>query len=319
MCRMSPPASTIATGDQLAPGSVLFGYRIEAVLGRGGMGTVYKAVQISLARPVALKVLGGRYARHPHLAEGFLAEARASARLTHPHLVTVHDVHADPARQLYAYAMEFVPGETLTQLVQRQGPLTRQYALHLVYQVAQALGAAHRQGLVHRDVKPGNILVTAQGLAKLADLGLVRDLLEGRRQHLGGSSLLTIVGTPGWAAPEQSRDPQQATPASDVFALGCTLYYALTGEPPFAGSTVIDTIVRVCMDEPQFPAEFPRDCRQLLALMLAKDPGERLPDGDAVVRALEDLAHGRLPRLEGGRTMAAVRSPVPVRRVRLRR
>ncbi|MCS6969616.1 MAG: serine/threonine-protein kinase [Planctomycetota bacterium] len=300
------------TSDALAPGAELFGYRIEGVLGRGGMGTVYKAIQVSLSRPVALKVLGGRYARHPHLAQDFLSEARASARITHPNLVTVHDVHADPERQLYAYAMELVPGSTLSQLLREQGPLSRQYALHLVYQIAQALSAAHRAGLVHRDVKPDNILVTPQGLAKLLDLGLVRDRLEGQRQRVAGRHLLRIVGTPGWAAPEQSRDPDEASAASDVFGLGCVLYCALTGQPPFVGSTVIDTIVRVCTEEPAYPADFPRDCRQLLALMLAKDPAQRLADGEAVVRALEDLAKGRTPRLEG---QAPLRRPLP----RLRR
>jgi len=310
--------------EVIPTGTELFGYRIEGVLGRGGMGTVYKATQLSLLRTVAVKVLGGRFARHPQLANDFLREARSSAKLTHQNLVMVHDVHTDPSRNLYAYAMEYVPGITLGAMVTEQGVLKRATALHLIYQIAQALAAAHRADLIHRDIKPDNILVTQNGLAKLLDLGLVRDRLEGQAARQPGRRLLTIVGTPGWSAPEQSRNPDDGSTASDVFSLGATLFFALTGQQPFSGETVIDLIVRVCTEELVYPASIPRDCQQLLDLMLAKDPENRLPDGEAVVKALEDLAKGKVPKLTdtGSRELATVggtRTPSPGIRRRLRR
>lgn len=307
--------------DQLAPGTELFGYRVEKVLGKGGMGTVYKATQLSLQRPVALKVLGGKVVRNPQLAADFLKEARATAKLSHQNLVMVHDVHAEPARNLYAYSMEYVPGVTVNRLVAEQGPLKRQLALHVTYQIASALAAAHRADLIHRDVKPENILVTQNGLAKLLDLGLVRDRLEGQVVRSPGRRLLTLVGTPEYSAPEQSRNPDEASTASDVFSLGGTLFQMLTGQQPFTGETVIDLIVRVAMEPVDYPATMGRDCRQLLELMLAKQPEDRLPDGDAVVKALEDIAKGKAPRLpEDSGDLATsgnpMRTPLPVRRRR---
>ena len=317
--------TTPTPSDGIAPGTELFGYRFEGVLGRGGMGTVYKATQLSLQRTVAVKVLGGRFARSPQLANDFLREARATAKLTHQNLVMVHDVHADPARKLYAYAMEYVPGTTLSRLVTEQGALKRASALHIAYQIGQALAAAHRADLIHRDIKPDNILVTQNGLAKLLDLGLVRDRLEGQTVRSPGRRLLTIVGTPEWSAPEQSRNPDEASTASDIFSLGATLFFAMTGQAPFTGDTVIDLIVRVCTEDLAYPASIPRDCQVLLDLMLAKDPERRFPDGDALIKGLEDLAKGKTPQLEEGddagpgRTPIPGRTPLPGRRRRLRR
>ncbi len=315
---MMTPAPT----EGILPGTELFGYRFEGVLGKGGMGTVYKATQLSLQRIVAVKVLGQRFARNPTLANDFLKEARATAKLTHQNLVMVHDVHADPDRKLYAYAMEYVPGLTMSDMVAQQGPLKRAAALHVIYQIAQALAAAHRADLIHRDIKPDNILITQNGLAKLLDLGLVRDRLEGQTARPSGKRMLSIVGTPEWSAPEQSRNPDEASTASDVFSLGATLFFALTGQPPFTGDTVIDLIVRVCTDDVTYPTSIPRDCQQLLDLMLAKDPERRLADGDALVRALEDMSKGKVPKLDESGELAGVapgRTPLPGRRRRLRR
>ncbi|MBN8524475.1 MAG: serine/threonine protein kinase [Planctomycetes bacterium] len=322
----TPPPTTPLPPEAIPPGTELFGYRLEGVLGRGGMGTVYKATQLSLQRPVAVKVLGGRFARNPALAEDFLKEARSTARVTHQNLVMVHDVHAAPDQRLYAYSMEYVPGTTLTRMVTEQGPLKRASALHIVYQIAQALAAAHRADLIHRDIKPDNILVTGNGLAKLLDLGLVRDRLEGSANAARnpGKRMLTIVGTPEWSAPEQSRNPDEASTASDVFSLGATLYFALTGQQPFSGETIIDLIVRVCTEEVRYPGTMSRDCQQLLDLMLAKSEDNRLADGGAVVKALEDVAKGKTPRLDdtGSGELAAIapgRTPLPRRRRVLRR
>jgi serine/threonine-protein kinase len=292
--------------DGLPNGSELFGYVVEGLLGRGGMGNVYLAKQKSLDRQVALKVLHPHRLRNPAAVESFLREARAAAQLNHANLVGVHDVHAEPERRLYCYSMEYVQGITASKLVQTQGLLKRSQALHLVYQIAKALGHAHRHGLVHRDIKPDNILVSANGAAKLLDLGLVRDRIEQTAES--GSRILSIVGTPEYSAPEQHRNPKQAVPASDVYSLGATLFFLLSGRPPFSGDTVIDLIVRVATEQITYPSAIPADCRRLLDLMLAKRPAERFYDGDAVVEALRGISEGRLPTLhpegfsEGGTT-----------------
>jgi serine/threonine-protein kinase len=299
-------STEIHTKEGLPPGTELFGYEIERLLGRGGMGNVYLAKQKSLDRQVALKVLHPQRLRNPASVESFLREARAAAQLSHANLVAVHDVHADPERKLYCYSMEYVQGITASRLLQTQGVLKRAQALHLVYQVAKALGHAHRHGLVHRDIKPDNILVMQNGSAKLLDLGLVRDRIEQTAES--GSRVLSIVGTPEYSAPEQHRNPKQAVPASDVYSLGATLFFLLVGRPPFNGDTLIDLIVRVATEQLSYPSGVPADCRRLLDLMLAKRPADRLYDGDAVVEALRGIAEGRLPALhpdgfnEGGTT-----------------
>jgi eukaryotic-like serine/threonine-protein kinase len=290
---MSGEIST--TPKELPQGTELFGYHIERLLGRGGMGNVYLAKQLSLDRQVALKVLHPQRLRHPTAVESFLREAKAAGQLSHANLVAVHDVHIDAERKLYCYSMEYVQGITATRLLQSQGVLKRSQALHLIYQVAKAMGHAHRHGIVHRDIKPDNILVTQNGSAKLLDLGLVRDRIEPSSES--GSRILSVVGTPEYSAPEQHRIPKQAVPASDVYSLGATLFFLLVGRPPFSGETLIDLIVRVATEQVSYPASMPVDCRKLLDLMLAKRPADRLYDGDAVVEALKTLSEGRTPTL----------------------
>ncbi len=278
------------TGDALAPGSELFGYAIQRVIGKGGMGTVYLAKQLSLGRQVALKVLHPSRLRSQPQIDQFVREAQNAGRFNHPHLVLVHDAHVDAARGLYCYSMEYVPGRTLAKLVSERGPLGASTALHLIYQIAKALAHAHRAGLVHRDVKPDNILVADNGLAKLADLGLVHDKLEGVGSS--GRSVLALVGTPEYSAPEQSRDPKRVTAACDAYSLGACLYFALTGRPPFVGTTVIDTIVKAATETAELPDHLEAGQRVLLGHLLARSPVDRFADGDAVVQALEALARG---------------------------
>jgi serine/threonine-protein kinase len=275
-------------------GIEIFGYVIEKRLGKGGMGTVYLAKQKSLDRLVAIKLMHSNRLKTPGAVESFLREARNAAKLNHPNLAAVHDVHADESLGLYCYSMEYVEGVTAGKLVQTHGPLKRSQALHIIFQVAKALGHAHRNDIVHRDVKPDNILVTTSGTAKLLDLGLVRDRIENQGDQ---QRVLSIVGTPDFSAPEQHRNPKTAVAASDVYSLGATLYYLLTGRPPFAGDTIIDLIVRAATEPIAYPALVPADCRRLLDLMLGKRPSERFYDGDAVVEALKNLAAGRMPTL----------------------
>lgn len=288
--------------DDLAPGTTIFGYVIERVLGRGGMGTVYLAKQISLSRHVALKVLHPSRVKNPKAADDFFREAAAAARLNHPNLVGVHDLQADTQRGLYVFSMEYVAGLTGVQLIAEQGVLSRAQALHLIFQIASALAYAHKQGFVHRDIKPENILVIDGKIAKLLDLGLAYNRLGSvgpatPDRHQSSGRKLSIVGTPDYSSPEQSRNPQKATAASDVWSLGATLYYLLTGETPFDGETIIDLIVSSAIDPLAYPAQVTTDCRSLLELMMAKDTANRLANGDEVLTALQQISRGERPTL----------------------
>lgn len=287
--------------ESVQVGAEIFGYRLLSVLGRGGMGTVFKAEQISLGREVAVKVLHSNRIRNQDQVDRFLAEARAAGRLNHPNLVAVHDAHADAANGIYCYSMELVSGTTLGHMLKERGVLPRPTALHLLYQAAKALGHAHKNGLVHRDVKPDNILVTPQSIVKVADLGLVRDRLEGLTPSSSNGRRLSIVGTPEYSAPEQSRNPGRATPASDCYSLGAVLFTMLVGRPPFSGETVIDLIVRVAIEEPVYPDAMSADCKQLLDILLAKHPDDRYATGDELASALEAIARGqKLPEPASG-------------------
>ncbi len=325
--------------DALHPGTLVLGYVIERVLGRGGMGTVYLARQLSLNRLVALKVLHPSRVKNPKAADDFFREAAAAAKLNHPGLVGVHDLQMDTQTGIYAFSMEYVPGRTVFELVRDDGPLSRALALTLIAQVAQAMTYAHKSGFIHRDVKPENILVVDGRTAKLLDLGLAYNRLGnlGRGSSSDRQSSmrrLTLVGTPDYSAPEQSRNPSLATYASDVWSLGATLYFMLTGRTPFDGETIIDLIVSAAIDPLEFPDQVTADCRQLIELMMAKQPIDRLADGEEVLSALQQMHRGAPPTLPvryqaaggarpvlrevGGETSAA-RRRVPPRRVPPRR
>ena len=302
--------------EALAPGTDLFGYTIEKVLGRGGMGTVYLARQRSLSRQVALKVLHPSRVKTAKAAEEFFREAAAAGRLNHPGLVGVHDLQSDPERGIYAFSMEYVQGRTAYKLVSDDGPLPRVTALNIIAQVASALAYAHKHGFVHRDIKPENILVSDEGQARLLDLGLAYNRLGAvggpqPERHQSSGRRLILVGTPDYSAPEQSRNPDKALPASDVWSLGGVLYFLLTGATPFDGDTVIDLIVAAATEPLEFPDQVSEDCRRLIELMMAKPVAERLADGAAVVAALQQVAQGQRPTLPG----QAAAAPTPVRRI----
>ncbi len=212
-------------------GRTLGQYRIGPVIGHGSMGRVYQAEHEFLCRPCAIKVLNpGLVARQPQIREQFWSEARVVANLVHPHVVTVHNLGSD--RDYHFIEMEYVPGGiSLRETLIKEGPLEPVRASKLVRQVVQALGAAHRSGLVHRDVKPANVLLTREGQAKLADFGLVR--------HRGDleSSVVKVAGTPTFMAPELFAG-SPATPRSDMYAVGVMFYYLLTARLPFAADRI---------------------------------------------------------------------------------
>jgi len=263
-------------------------YRILDSIGRGGMGQVFKGEHTVLHRVVAVKVLP-RHKSNPEAVQNFLREIRAQAMLDHPNLVRALDAGMD-GNVVYLIT-EYVPGNDLRKLIRQRGPLRMHAAASIVSQVAAGLHHAHQKGLVHRDVKPGNILVTNQGLAKLSDLGLAgpagRDAVHDPRYG-------RIVGTVDYLSPGHIRDPHNPVPAWDIYSLGCTLYYAVTGKVPFPGGSTADKVRAHCelkpLDprrlNPQLDAAFV----DVMADMMAKHPNERIGSAAEVITRLEPWA-----------------------------
>ena len=261
-------------------------YWVGGVIGRGSMGRVYEAEHLTLARPCAIKVLNpGLLARQPAMRDMFWAEARVVANLVHPNIVTVHNLGSD--RGYHFIEMEYVPGGvTLKEKLVREGAFDPMRAAVLVRQVVDALGAAHRSGLVHRDIKPSNVLLTSAGHAKLADFGLVRRLSE---LELAGA---TVGGTPTFMAPELfSGSP--ASPRSDLYAVGVMLYYLLSTRLPFASdkiSRLIDLHRRAPLpDVRKIAPEVNDDLVAILEKCLAKLPGDRFESADELAEALDSV------------------------------
>ncbi|MFW5845470.1 MAG: serine/threonine-protein kinase [Planctomycetota bacterium] len=294
----------------LQPGNELGPYQLKRTLGSGGMGTVYLATQLRLDRDVALKVIKPSRVVNPGAAENFLREAARTAQLNHPHLVAVHDAGRDEATGLVYYAMTYVDGSTLRRVVINQKTIPPEHALRLAHECALGLGHAHQQGLVHRDLKPDNVLISQEKRAMVTDLGLAMDRLG--NQRLNSAKTLAIVGTPEYAAPEQSRNPSRAVPASDVFSLGCCLHFMLTGKDPFDGETLLDLVVRVATEEPDGWEDLAPAHRDLLELLMAKDPEDRPADGSEAAEAITLTARGAGT---GGKR----RSAASIRRRRRRR
>ena len=266
-----------ASAPQVAVGTELAGYRIELLLGRGGMGVVYRAHDLALDRRVALKLLAPELAADVHFRERFLRESRLAASLDHPAIVPIYDA-GEVAGQLYI-AMRLVDGTDLKRLLAEEGKLEPERALGLVEQVADALDAAHERGLVHRDVKPSNVLLDQRGHCYLADFGLSRRLVEQADYSGGGRSL----GTVDYVAPEQIRG-EELDGRADLYSLGCLLYECLAGRPPFGGSS--DTAIvfaHLQEDPPGLPGLDP-----VMRKALAKEPDERYQSGRELVAAARD-------------------------------
>lgn len=256
-------------------------YRLDSVLGRGGMAVVWRGVDTRLDRPVAVKVLDGAALAESGGVQRFHQEARTVARLTDPHVVSVYDVGSDGDR--HYLVMELVHGESLAALL-ANGPLPVRRAVEIAAQVCEALGAAHVAGVVHRDVKPGNILIDDKGRVKVCDFGIAR-LVGAAQPQL--TAVGAMIGTSQYMAPEQvSGGPVDAR--TDLYALGCVLYTMLAGVPPFQGEAAISVAWQQLHHEPEPIAvrrpEVPAPLAALVDRLLAKDPGDR-PGSAAQVRA----------------------------------
>jgi serine/threonine-protein kinase len=211
-------------------GQKIPGYKIIGKLGAGAMATVYKAKQLSLDRMVAIKVLPPKFAGNPQFIERFYAEGRAAAQLNHPNIVQAFDVGR--AGDLYYFIMEYVDGRTVYDDIVKHKRFSEAEALDIIIQIAEALEHAHAKGLIHRDVKPKNVMMTREGVAKLADMGLARAITD---KEAAEAEAGKAFGTPYYISPEQIRGEKDIGPPADIYSLGATLYHMVTGTVPFDG------------------------------------------------------------------------------------
>ena len=272
-------------GTALAPGTTVAGYQVETLIGRGGMGAVYRAREEGLGRKVALKVIAPELAQDERFRERFLRESRIAASLDHPHVIPIYQAGEEDG--LLFLAMRYVEGYDLAKLVAEEGALEPRRALELLGQIAEALDAAHEKGLVHRDVKPSNVLIAeAAGREHcyLGDFGLTK-----RTGSLSGVTAAgEIVGTLEYVAPEQiTGDPLDER--SDVYSLGCVLYECLTGQAPFPRATDVALLWAHVHEEPTPPSkarpDLPKELDTVLARALAKEPGRRYRSAGELIAA----------------------------------
>jgi WD40 repeat protein/tRNA A-37 threonylcarbamoyl transferase component Bud32 len=327
----APPDVQAFLAPPEGPGEIgrLGGYRVLGVLGQGGMGTVLRAEDPGLCRPVALKVMRPGLAVHESARERFLREARAAAALRHEHVVTVYQVGED--RGVIFLAMEFLPGQSLEQRLRGGATLPLPELLRVGREVALGLAAAHDEGLIHRDIKPANIWIegkeeggrmkdesktdtrsTSSSIlhpssfkkVKILDFGLARAV----RQESGLTQVGVVVGTPGFMSPEQAAG-QPVDGRCDLFSLGCVLYQAATGRPPFRGTDMISTLMAVALQDPPPPRQLnpalPQAVSDFILKLLAKNPADRPASAHAVAQTLSDLAAPPAPRRTGRRLLVA--------------
>lgn len=279
-------------------------YRIVDSLGQGGMGQVFKAEQTPTGLVVAVKVLP-KAKSTPEAVKSFENEMRALARMDHHKLVRAIDMGHDG--NVHYLVTEYVPGCDLRKLVRRDGPLNMEQAAAILYQVAEGLAHAHARGLIHRDVKPGNVLVTPEGEAKLSDLGLAGPIAgDAEKDPRFGK----IVGTADYLSPDHIKTPWDPQPAWDIYSLGCTLYYAVTGKVPFPGGTTSDKARAHCELRPLDPRRLTPNLSapfvDLMADMMAKDSAQRIRTADEVMVRLLPWIKRPLPESSANRAFSPV-------------
>jgi len=282
------------------------GYELVAKLGQGGMGAVFKATQLSIGRTVALKILPPRLAKNKEYVARFFREARSAAKLNHPNIVQAID--AGEADGYDYFAMEFIEGRSVEHMLKAGGALSEEQALEIVRDIGRALDYAHDANIIHRDIKPGNILLTTEGTAKLADLGLAR---EATSQATNLTQAGFAIGTPDYISPEQVRGETEIDGRSDVYSLGATLYEMLTGLPPFAGGSANEVMAKH-LAEPTPNAhradpEVSTSAARIASKAMAKEPGRRYQTAGEMVGDIERA-------LAGGEVSAPVHAASQSRR-----
>ncbi|MFI6920403.1 protein kinase [Nonomuraea spiralis] len=282
-------------------------YVLADRLGGGGMGEVWRADDLVLGRAVAVKVMMPALSENPTFTQRFQNEARAMATLRHRGVVGVYDygVHEADGRRVSYLVMEYVRGESLDRVL-RRGPLDAQEAMRLVAEVADALAAAHAQGIVHRDVKPANLMVRPDGQVALTDFGVAH---SGSAGHLTATG--TMLGSAAYCAPEMAAG-SEVTPAVDVYALGVVAYECLTGRLPYQGDTPVQIIFKhLNAPVPELPGELPQAVRQVVVRALQKDPAQRWPSASDMARAARASISGAALPASPVTTSSMAAPPVP--------
>src|SRR5690348_15366332 len=263
-------------------------YQLQDLIGRGGMATIYRGRDLRMDRVVAVKLLREVYSTDPKFVTRFQREAKAASSLQHPNIVQVYDYgHSDGN---YFIVMELVAGTDLRRYLRSRGVLAVDHAIIIAHDVALGLGAAHRRSIVHRDVKPQNVLVGRDGSIKLTDFGIASLYKDINAERLTTTGM--TLGTVQYYAPEQAQG-EIVSPAADVYALGIVMYEMLTGRPPFDGDTPVAVAMQHIQDAPRPPRELnpniPPALEEIILRCLEKSPGMRYRDGSALARALEML------------------------------
>ncbi|MBU4400721.1 MAG: serine/threonine protein kinase [Planctomycetes bacterium] len=258
-------------------------YRLIELLGRGGMGTVFLGRHVTMNRLVALKIISRQVGKDPASLERFLAEARAIASLDHPNIVQAYSVDNEGDR--YYMVMEYVEGLDLQRMVDEDGPLDCRLAVDYIRQAAEGLDHAHQRNMIHCDVKPSNLLVNVQGVVKILDMGLARLTHDERPET--SESQERVLGSVDYLAPEQAVGSSELDRRADIYSLGCTLYFLLTGHPPFPKGTLAERILKhQTQAPPPMRADVPADLAAICAKMMAKKPDDRYPSAAEVGRVL---------------------------------
>ena len=269
------PISVDSSSDDLDPGLRIPGYELVKRIGQGGMGEVFQARQLNLDRTVAIKVLHAGRATDKRSVKRFLREARATAKLNHPNIV--RGLEVGQVDGFHFFVMEFIEGQTLQALLKEHGPLDEYEALEYLLASSRALAHAHKHGIVHRDIKPPNIMVDKNGQVKITDLGIMRAV----EQNDGAGLTLPgrLLGTPNYMSPEQATSGSQTDGRSDIFSLGASFYHLLTGRPPFHARGIARILQNVLHKKPRDPRELRPDLSErtaeILLKCLAKSPNER--------------------------------------------
>jgi serine/threonine-protein kinase len=272
------------------------GFQLLEKLGQGSMGEVYKARQLSMDRLVAVKILSPKLAANPGYIQRLVREARVAAKLSSNNIVQAIDVGS--VGSLHYFVMEYVEGRTIKQELETGKVYGEREAVEIILQVAQALEHAHRRQLIHRDVKPANIILTTDGMVKLADLGLARQVED---QELDKVEKGLVIGTPYYIAPELIRGPVEADIRSDIYSLGATLYHMVTGRPPFPGRKTTE-VLRAHLTQPLTPPDhlntaLSAGLGEVVELMMAKERDQRYANPAELIIDLECLLRGEPPRL----------------------
>jgi eukaryotic-like serine/threonine-protein kinase len=268
-------------------------YRLQRLIATGGMGQVWEAVDSRLGRRVAVKVLKAEFSSDPEFIERFRAEARTTAMLNHPGIASVYDygeTEMDAEGRTAYLVMELVNGEPLNSVLKRTGRLSLRHSLDMLEQTGRALHVAHTAGLVHRDVKPGNILITPTGQVKITDFGIAKAVDAAPVTQTG-----MVMGTAQYIAPEQALG-HDATAASDVYALGVVGYESVSGKRPFVGDGALTVAMKHIKEAPApLPSDLPPNVRELIDITLTKNPGGRYRNGGQFADAVAAVRAGRRP------------------------